>query len=235
MSAFHYQRSYRGPLKAVIFDWAGTTIDYGSRAPAGVFIDVFKRRGVPITIEEAREPMGAHKKVHIRKITQLASVAKRWREVHGKPSTEDDVEALRLGPHAHHPAHGLEQLPEVERLRVEREAPRLDLRDGEDVLDEAEEVRARAPDDAEPLAALSRDRGVAFEELREPEHGVERRAELVAHPREEDALRLARRERLLLVRLRDGDRLLQVARPLVDEKDELAPVALNSRGRPLQR
>ena len=94
MSAFHYQRSYRGPLKAAIFDWAGTTIDYGCLAPAGVFIDVFKRRGVPITSEEAREPMGAHKKVHIRKITELPSVAKRWREVHGKPSTEDDVEVM---------------------------------------------------------------------------------------------------------------------------------------------
>jgi phosphonoacetaldehyde hydrolase len=96
VSAFHYRRSYRGPLRAAIFDWAGTTIDFGCLAPAGVFMDAFKRRGVPITAEEAREPMGAHKKVHIRKITELPSVAKRWREVHGKPSTDDDVEAMYL-------------------------------------------------------------------------------------------------------------------------------------------
>ena len=30
---FRYQRSYRGPVQAVIFDWAGTTVDFGSLAP----------------------------------------------------------------------------------------------------------------------------------------------------------------------------------------------------------
>ena len=51
---FVFQRSYRGPLKAVILDWAGTTMDYGCYAPAVVFIEVYKRKGVPISIEEAR-------------------------------------------------------------------------------------------------------------------------------------------------------------------------------------
>ena len=41
---FVYNRSYRGPLKAVILDWAGTTMDYGCYAPAVVFIEVFKRK-----------------------------------------------------------------------------------------------------------------------------------------------------------------------------------------------
>ena len=94
MSEFRYQRRYQGPLKAVVLDWAGTTMDYGCLAPAVVFVDVYKRRGVPITTEEAREPMGAHKKVHIRKISQLSTVAKRWQETHGKPSTEEDIEAM---------------------------------------------------------------------------------------------------------------------------------------------
>jgi len=26
---FYFQRTYRGPLKAVLLDWAGTTMDYG--------------------------------------------------------------------------------------------------------------------------------------------------------------------------------------------------------------
>ena len=30
---FAYRRSYCGPLRAVIFDWAGTTVDYGCFAP----------------------------------------------------------------------------------------------------------------------------------------------------------------------------------------------------------
>ena len=91
---FVYQRSYRGPVQAVILDWAGTTMDYGCYAPAGVFRDVYKRKGVEITMPEAREPMGAHKKVHIRKISQIPAVAERWKDVHGKPCTEDDVVAM---------------------------------------------------------------------------------------------------------------------------------------------
>src|SRR5438093_1005638 len=77
---FMFQRMYRGPLKAVLLDWAGTTMDYGCFAPAVVFMDVFKRKGVEITIEEAREPMGAHKKVHIRQIAKNERVAKRWQQ-----------------------------------------------------------------------------------------------------------------------------------------------------------
>ena len=91
---FHFRRSYRGPLKAILLDWAGTTMDYGCYAPAVVFIEVYRRQDVPITIEEARAPMGAHKKVHIRKISQLESVAARWQEAHGRRPAEEDVEAM---------------------------------------------------------------------------------------------------------------------------------------------
>ena len=45
-------------LKAVVFDWAGTIVDFGSRAPMGIFVEVFRQFGVKITIEEARGPMG---------------------------------------------------------------------------------------------------------------------------------------------------------------------------------
>ncbi len=91
---FVFQRTYRGPVKAVILDWAGTTMDFGCFAPAVVFIEVYKRNGVDITIEQAREPMGAHKKVHIREISQIPAVAKEWERVHGKKCTEDDVEKM---------------------------------------------------------------------------------------------------------------------------------------------
>ncbi|MFI5309952.1 MAG: phosphonoacetaldehyde hydrolase [Gemmatimonadales bacterium] len=91
---FLFQRSYRGPLKAVLLDWAGTTMDYGCMAPAVVFMDVFRRKGVEITIDEAREPMGAHKKVHIRQVSKNENVAKRWEQEHGRKPTEDDVEAM---------------------------------------------------------------------------------------------------------------------------------------------
>ena len=34
---FTYTRAYRGPIRAVIFDWAGTTMDFGCMAPAVVY------------------------------------------------------------------------------------------------------------------------------------------------------------------------------------------------------
>jgi phosphonoacetaldehyde hydrolase len=91
---FAYSRSYRGPVQAVLLDWAGTTMDFGCIAPAVVFAQVFERQGVPITMEEARAPMGAHKRVHIQRITQLDSVRRRWQEAHDRQPDDSDVDAM---------------------------------------------------------------------------------------------------------------------------------------------
>ena len=91
---FTYRREYRGKIQAVLLDWAGTTMDYGCMAPAVVFVEVYKRQGVPITMEEARAPMGAHKRVHIQKIGQLDTVRQRWQQVHGAFPTEADVDRM---------------------------------------------------------------------------------------------------------------------------------------------
>ena len=69
-------------------------MDYGCFAPARVFVDVFQRHGVSITMDQAREPMGVHKKVHIRQISTMEDVATRWEEVHGKRPTEEEVDAM---------------------------------------------------------------------------------------------------------------------------------------------
>ena len=92
--SFTYQRRYRGPIQAVLLDWAGTTMDYGCMAPAVVFIEVYRRQGVPITMDEARAPMGAHKRVHIQKISQLDAVRARWQAAHGRPPGETDVDRM---------------------------------------------------------------------------------------------------------------------------------------------
>jgi phosphonoacetaldehyde hydrolase len=89
-----FHRSYQGPLKAVILDWAGTTVDYGSCAPVVAYREAFKRKGLAITTTEARQAMGTHKKAHLRSILQISSVAKRWKDVHGRVPTEEDVEAM---------------------------------------------------------------------------------------------------------------------------------------------
>ncbi len=91
---FYFRRCYRGPVKAILLDWAGTTMDYGCYAPAIVFVEVYKRKGVPITIDEARAPMGAHKKVHIRKISQIETVKERWQAQYNRLPDQDDVEAM---------------------------------------------------------------------------------------------------------------------------------------------
>ena len=91
---FVFQRCYRGSLKAILLDWAGTTMDYGCYAPAVVFQAVYASKNVPISIEEARLPMGAHKKVHIRKISQIKAVRERWHSVNGRYPNETDVESM---------------------------------------------------------------------------------------------------------------------------------------------
>lgn len=91
---FVFRRSYRGPLKAIILDWAGTTVDYGCFAPAVVFVEVYKRKGITITLEQAREPMGTHKKVHIEMISKIDAVRKMWNTRYGRNPNEDDIEAM---------------------------------------------------------------------------------------------------------------------------------------------
>jgi len=91
---FTYNRAYRGPIKMVVLDWAGTTMDFGCMAPAVVFCKVFEEEGVPISMEEARIPMGAHKKVHIGLITEIPGVRARWTEAKGSEPTEDDVSRM---------------------------------------------------------------------------------------------------------------------------------------------
>lgn len=87
-------RIYQGKIKAVILDWAGTVVDCGVYSPAIVFRKVFELEGVPISNEEAREPMGMHKKVHIRTITQMDSVRGRWKEKFGRCPDENDVDRM---------------------------------------------------------------------------------------------------------------------------------------------
>ena len=58
-------------IKAVIFDWAGTTVDYGCFAPVKGFIDGFSSIGFVITNEMARKPMGLPKIDHARAIAAM--------------------------------------------------------------------------------------------------------------------------------------------------------------------
>ncbi|AEI39473.1 phosphonoacetaldehyde hydrolase [Paenibacillus mucilaginosus] len=81
-------------VQAVILDWAGTTVDYGSFAPVKAFMDTFAEEGVEVTAEEVRKPMGRLKIDHLRAICALDRVAARWREVHGAEPGEADVQRM---------------------------------------------------------------------------------------------------------------------------------------------
>jgi phosphonoacetaldehyde hydrolase len=87
-------RSYRGAVKLVIFDWAGTVVDHGCCAPAVAFIRGFKRKSVAITMAQAREPMGMEKRDHIKAVSVMGEVAREWQRVHGKPLNERDIDAM---------------------------------------------------------------------------------------------------------------------------------------------
>ena len=85
---------YVGPLKAVVLDWAGTTVDHGCMAPVATFMQAFAETGVPINVAEARAPMGMAKWHHIQAITRMDQVAARWLAAHGRLPDDSDVDAL---------------------------------------------------------------------------------------------------------------------------------------------
>ncbi|MFZ1830058.1 MAG: HAD family hydrolase, partial [Candidatus Competibacteraceae bacterium] len=91
---FHYQRSYRGPVQAVIFDWAGTTVDFGSLAPVAAFTRLFAAQGIDLNLDEVRGPMGMEKREHIRQLCALPQVAAAWRELQGAMPDEAVIDQL---------------------------------------------------------------------------------------------------------------------------------------------
>ncbi|MCJ1657254.1 phosphonoacetaldehyde hydrolase [Staphylococcus sp. NRL 16/872] len=81
-------------IKGIIFDWAGTTIDFGCFAPVQVFVEIFKNENIDVTIEEAREPMGMLKRDHIEAMLNMDRIANEWNSVKGRPHTQEDIDYL---------------------------------------------------------------------------------------------------------------------------------------------
>jgi phosphonoacetaldehyde hydrolase len=67
--------SFMSRITAVVFDWAGTTVDYGSLAPVRALQQVFAAQGIAVSEEEARRDMGIPKKDHIRALLGAKSGA----------------------------------------------------------------------------------------------------------------------------------------------------------------
>ena len=81
-------------IKAVVFDWAGTMIDFGSFAPMGTFVAAFREFGIDVSIEEARAPMGKAKRDHITAMMTTERVSALWRERFGHPPGDADIDRV---------------------------------------------------------------------------------------------------------------------------------------------
>lgn len=81
-------------ITGVIFDWAGTTIDFGCFAPVHVFLEIFRVAGIQVTMEEARQPMGMLKRDHIKAMLEMPRINTAWQEKYGRCFTEQDIDAL---------------------------------------------------------------------------------------------------------------------------------------------
>lgn len=91
------QRATRIPwsnLRAVLFDWAGTMVDFGSLAPVEVVRAVFHEYGIEVTEAEARQPMGKAKIDHLREVLAMTRVSELWQQIHGKPCDEPTLQAI---------------------------------------------------------------------------------------------------------------------------------------------
>jgi len=81
-------------IAAIVFDWAGTLVDYGSCAPPGAFVAAFAEHNVPITQALARAPMGLAKRAHIAAILNTPEVTRAWSAVHGESPGDSAIDSI---------------------------------------------------------------------------------------------------------------------------------------------
>lgn len=89
-----HSKQYNGCIQAAILDWSGTTLDKYVIAPAVAFVEVFKKFEVPITMEEARGPMGLKEYLHIKALVESPKISQRWKTQYGREATQSDINAI---------------------------------------------------------------------------------------------------------------------------------------------
>jgi phosphonoacetaldehyde hydrolase len=84
----------------VIFDWAGTMVDFGCLAPVAALTAAFARHGVALDDPTARADMGKAKVDHVRALLARPEIAAAWAEATGAAPGESAVAAVMadLGP-----------------------------------------------------------------------------------------------------------------------------------------
>jgi phosphonoacetaldehyde hydrolase len=77
-------------IKAVVFDWAGTMIDFGSCAPVEAMTAAFAQAGINISAAQVRRDMGRAKRDHVEAILLSPEVVIAWQAAHRThPTTAD--------------------------------------------------------------------------------------------------------------------------------------------------
>jgi len=84
----------------VIFDWAGTMVDFGCEAPVQALLEAFAAEGVRIDEAAARRDMGKAKADHVQAILADPLIAAAWHQRHGRAPELKDIGVLmaRLQP-----------------------------------------------------------------------------------------------------------------------------------------
>ena len=83
--------NYNKRIKGVILDNSGTFVDPFVIAPAMAFVEVFKKFGINITMQESRIPMGIKKDLHIKKLLEIPSIQNRWINKYCREPNDEDI------------------------------------------------------------------------------------------------------------------------------------------------
>lgn len=81
-------------LEAVIFDWAGTTVDYGCFAPVNAFKEAFKQIGIEVSNDEVRAPMGMLKIDHIKTMLAMPRIENTFLQMNQRMYNDEDVNQI---------------------------------------------------------------------------------------------------------------------------------------------
>ncbi|AEY00029.1 phosphonoacetaldehyde hydrolase [Oceanimonas sp. GK1] len=92
--SYRFERRYTGSVQAVIMDWAGTTVDFGSMAPIRAFQRLFAGEGIEVTLAECRAPMGSEKREHICRMLAMPRIGAAWIQGKGEAPSEADIDRL---------------------------------------------------------------------------------------------------------------------------------------------
>lgn len=81
-------------IALAVFDWAGTTVDYGCVAPLAVFERIFENKNIHLTREEILKPMGMGKRDHIETLLSTEEATRQWKEQYHRDWTQADIDEM---------------------------------------------------------------------------------------------------------------------------------------------